>query len=60
MIRYRHECSAFDDNNGSNENIVNEDLSNDDTFSFIYFILCELLFSYVLAKGFYISETLVI
>ena len=51
---------AFDDKNGSNKNIVNEDLSNDDTFSFIYFILCELLFSYVLAKGFYISETLVI
>ena len=26
---------AFDDKDGSNKNKVNEDLSNDDTFSFI-------------------------
>ena len=43
---------AFDDKNGSNKNIVNEDLSNDDTFSFIYFILCELLFSLCFGKRF--------
>ena len=51
---------TFDDKNESNKKTINEDLSNDDIFSFIYFILCELLFSYVLAKGFYISKTLVI
>ena len=51
---------TFDDKNGSNKKIINEDLSNGHIFSFIYFILCELLFSNVLAKVFYLSETLVI
>ena len=51
---------TFDDKNGSNKKMINEDLSNAAIFSFIYFISCELLFRYVFAKGFYISETLVI
>ena len=52
---------TFGDKNGSNKKMINEDLSsNADIFSFIYFISCEVLFSYVLAKSFYISETLVI
>ena len=33
---------TFDDKNGSNKKMINEDLSsNADIFSFIYFISCE-------------------
>ena len=45
---------TFDDKNESNKKTINEDLSNDFIFSFIYFILCELLFSYVLENKVFI------
>ena len=41
---------TFDDKNGSKKKMMNEDLSNADIFSFIYFISCELLFSLCFCK----------